>query len=75
MASFKSLFVVMLVVLIAMDTANGYFRLGRREMEKSTSKEHRSPSIDAIEGAVAAKVLRNIANCVVEVRTFHFSRV
>ena len=70
MASFKTSFVVMLVVLIAMDTTNGYFRLGRSEMEKSSSKEHRSPSIDTMESAVAAKVLRKIAACVVEVRIF-----
>lgn len=71
MASIKNVFVILLVVLVAMDTANGYLRLGR-EMEKSNPKKQRSLGIDNIEKAVAAKVLRNIADCVVEVGYFPF---
>ena len=68
MASGKVFIILVLVALVAFDSANCYFRLGR-EMETRHAKQR---SVSHIEQMITAKVLQKVANCIAQVKSFQY---
>ena len=67
MACTKVMLVLLLVTMVAMDSANCYFRLGR-EMEGRRRVE-RPSTIKNVEKIVLQRILNNVARCVMQVRS------
>ena len=64
MASVKVFIVMMIVAMVALDVADAYFRLGREADARRATRT----SVDKLdEIIIAKKVLRSIANCVMQV--------